>query len=592
MTFFKLKMLFLIWMIPFLFLIIYLGVRKRQKILTGFSHIKGLSFIAPDMGVKRRWIKAGLVLVAVLLLSIALAGPRYGFKWQTIEQKGVDIMIAIDCSRSMMAPDINPTRLERAKREIFDLLALLKGDRIGLVAFAGTAFVQCPLTLDYDAFHLFLNTLSPDFLPVGGSDMAGAVHAALEGFDETSASEKAIILITDGENTSPQDPVKAAEKAAEKKVKLFCIGVGRTEGVPIPEASGGFKKDLQGKIVLSRLDEGTLKQMAAATHGAYVRSVAGDMDLDAIYTKQIRAKMEGDTHSSGRKQIWEDRFQWPLALAVLCLFLELFLPVGRKNTAAVILAFSLVLMPGITRAGSTQDGARAYVSGDYDQALKHFIDAQLKDPDNAEILYNIGNAYYKKGDFESAAEHYKQALETEKNALKQKALYNLGNAEFKKGDAKKAIENYEAVLEIDAKDQKAKENLDFVKKMMAQQKKQQQENQEKNKDQTSKEKNPGDSGKSNSDRQQKPDAAEKNTPGETPPEYGDEMEKDNPANADTSEKEAAENQNPMMGEKKPADEKKQGMNKHQADKMLNRLKDQPGRAMIPSYRKKHVEKDW
>ncbi len=592
MKFFRIEMLFLIWMLPVLFLFIYLGMRKRHKILAGFSKTKGLVHIAPDTGVKRRWIKTGLVLGAVLFMAIALAGPRYGFKWQEVEQKGVDIMIAIDCSRSMMATDIKPNRLERAKREVFDLLTLLKGDRVGLVAYAGTAFVQCPLTLDYEAFNLFLNTLTPDYLPVGGSDMAAAVSAALDGFDEKAVSEKAIILITDGENTGSNDPVKAAQTAGEKKVKLFTIGVGRTQGVPVPEATGGFKKDRHGKIVLSRLDENTLKQMAAVTGGAYVRSVAGDMDLDAIYTKEIRAKMEGATHASGRKQVWEDRFQWPLALAVLCLFIELFLPVGKKNKVVAMMLLTVVMMPGASRAGSAMDGRRAYENGAYEKALKHFIDAQLEDPDRSEILYNIGNAYYKTNDFESAAEHYKQALETDNKDLRQKTLYNLGNAEFKKGDAQKAVESYDAALKINPDDQKTKENLAFVKKMMEQQKKQQQENKNQNKEQEKSQKEPGESGKDGQDQQKRPEPSEKDASGENSPEYGNQMDKDQQSGTGDPKKDKPDAQSPSTADPKHAGENKQEMAKTHAEKMLNRLKDQPGKALMPPYGKRVVEKDW
>jgi Ca-activated chloride channel family protein len=168
-------MLFLIWAVPLLFVVYIHGSRKRRRILKGFASVRGLSAIAPQTGSRRRRIKAALILGALFFMAIALCGPQYGYKWKEIERKGVDIVIAVDCSRSMLATDIRPTRLDRAKREVFDLLGMLKGDRIGLVAFAGTAFLQCPLTLDYEAFSLFMNVLSPDFLPVGGTDIPGAV---------------------------------------------------------------------------------------------------------------------------------------------------------------------------------------------------------------------------------------------------------------------------------------------------------------------------------------------------------------------------------------------------------------------------------
>ena len=303
MSFFRTEMLFFIWTVPLLVLVIVYGKRRRREILRRFSSDYGLDVIAPAKADLRRWIKGLLLLTTVLFTAVALAGPQYGFRWQEIRQRGMDIVIALDCSRSMTATDIQPSRLGRAKREVFDLLTMLRGDRVGLVAFAGTAFLQCPLTLDYDAFDLFLKALSPDYLPVGGTDITGALETATSGFDPKSAADKAIILITDGENTSDGDPVKAAEMLKEKKIKLFCIGVGGSDGVPIPEAAGGFKKDPSGQIVLSRLDENTLKKMAVVTGGTYVRSVAGDMDLDAIYADEIRRTMDAETLTSGRKQV-------------------------------------------------------------------------------------------------------------------------------------------------------------------------------------------------------------------------------------------------------------------------------------------------
>lgn len=301
MTFSDMDMLWLIWAVPVLFLFCFWGLRKRNRILARYATARGLAAISPDTVASRRWIKAAMLLMVVVLGVISIAGPQYGYQWRQIEQKGVDLIIALDCSKSMLATDIQPTRLDRAKREVVDLLNLLQGDRVGLVAFSGTAFLQCPLTLDYAAFHLFLSTLTPDFLPVGGTDIGMAIETALSGFNTTDASDKAVILITDGESTG-EDPLKAAKAAADAKVRLFCIGVGATDGVPIPTAGGGFAKDATGNIVLTRLDEATLKKVAVMTGGGYVRSVAGNMDLETIYTKHIRKEMEATTLSQQKKK--------------------------------------------------------------------------------------------------------------------------------------------------------------------------------------------------------------------------------------------------------------------------------------------------
>ena len=337
MTFARSEMLFFIWIVPLAFLVCSHGMRRRRRILLNYSSKHHMAQLSPRSSVRKRWGRHGLVLLSLLFSVLALSGPLYGYKWQTVERKGVDLFIAIDCSKSMLADDIKPTRLERAKREVTDLLSMLEGDRAGLVAFAGTAFIQCPLTLDYQAFHIFMNALGPDYIPVGGTDINGAILEALKGFGEKDNTDKAVILITDGESTV-SDAQEAVDEAKRKGVKMFCIGVGTEEGVPVPDSEGGFVKDDQGKIVLSRMDESSLSSIASQTGGGYVRSVAGDMDLDRIYRQEIRKDMEQKTLSSGKQKIAEDRFQWFLLPSVLFMTLAMGLrsvDSGWKNKGGV-----------------------------------------------------------------------------------------------------------------------------------------------------------------------------------------------------------------------------------------------------------------
>jgi len=601
MNFVRIEMLFLIWAVPLLLLVVIYGMKRRRRILAGFSSDRGLESIAPGAAVKRRRIKAVLILGALIFMVLALSGPQYGYRWQEIERKGIDIIIAIDCSRSMLATDIKPTRLDRGKREIFDLLYLLKGDRVGLVAFAGTAFMQCPLTLDYEAFNLFLNALSPDFLPVGGTNISGAIMAALAGFNSKDNSEKAVILITDGESTGG-DPVPAAEKAKAAGVKLFCIGVGKNDGVPVPDSQGGFKKDAAGKIVITRLDEDTLKKTAISTGGTYVRSVAGDMDLDVIYNREIRGKMDLATLSSGRKQIWEDRYQWFLALALAALVIELFLPSVRKTMLVSVLVLALTFNHSAAFAAgwyqSMQKGLEAYEKQDYEKALKIFIDAQLEDPDRLETYYNIGNAYYKLGDYRSAFENYEQALKSEKLALKQKSLYNRGNSNYRMGKLEEAATDYEAALKLASNDREASQNLEFVKKMMAMKKQQQQQNR-------SEDRKKSEDGKESSQADQKngePKPQDKSTDrqnadkdtAEPSAEYGKSMDA---GAADDNKGQASASQHEKTGQDqkvavKGAEQTPDPDQIKQAERMLNRLQDMPGKAMMPDYRERKVEKDW
>ncbi len=632
MKFARMEMLFLIWAVPVCFLLYLYGNKKRKKILETFSTRRGLKSIVPVRGDTRRWIKAGLALAAMTVMALALSGPQYGYKWQETQQQGVDIVIALDCSKSMLATDIKPTRLDRAKRKIYDLLGILEGDRVGLVAFAGTAFLQCPLTLDYGAFHIFLQTLTPDYLPVGGTDISAAVRTSLSAFDEKVSSEKALILITDGENTGEDDPIKAAEEAQKAGVKIFCIGVGSEGGVPVPEKEGSLKKDKSGQIVVTRLDEESLKKMAVLTGGTYVRSVAGDMDLELIYKQEIRGKMEQSALAGGRRQIWEDRYQWVLIFALIFLGVEIFLPsVGKA--AAVLAFFVLISMPYDVYANAMRDGLEAYDKGEYEKALKFFIDAQLDDPDNPKILYNIGNTYYKLENYDSAAQNYSKALEKEDKELKEKLLYNLGNANFRKKKYDDAIKNYEAALQINPDDPQAKQNMEFakqVKEQMEQQQKQEcdkgekgdkdqekkdgqdkkkgenqdQENQDQDKkegedrEKNGEQENQEQEEKSGEQSEQQEDQGEEQKSGENKdkaqpsPESGKEKEDEGKQSASGEEKKEEEKQ---MGEAKPSDEKNQpdaDAAQQQMEKMLNRLKDEPGKAMIPRYRERHVEKDW
>ncbi|WP_373498244.1 VWA domain-containing protein, partial [Desulfococcus sp.] len=473
----RIEMLFLIWALPVLLLFFLYGMHRRRGILHRFASEKGQGAIVAGTSHGPRWLKAALVLASLFWAAVALSGPQYGFRWQEIERKGIDIIIALDCSRSMLARDISPTRLDRAKREVYDLLGLLQGDRIGLVAFAGTAFLQCPLTLDYGAFHLFLESLAPESLPVGGSDISAAVAASQSAFDARGSREKAVILITDGEDTGVSgDPLKAAEAARSAGVTLFCIGVGTREGVPVNDPGGGFLKDRAGKIVVSRLAEETLRQMTAATGGTYVASTAGDMDLDAIYTRDIRGRMEMETLQGGRKQVWEDRYQWALFLAVAALMAEMCLPSRKKaggGAGWMILMLIILNSPAAAHADALRDGVSAYRQEDFEGALKHFIDAQLDAPDDPEIRYNIGSAYYRLGDFDAAAKSLEGAAASEDRAVRRDALFNLGNANFRRQDVKRAIENYEAVLKMAPDDRDAAENLEFAKKVLAAQQKQQ-----------------------------------------------------------------------------------------------------------------------
>ena len=235
----------------------------------------------------------------------------------------MDIIVAVDVSQSMLAADIKPSRLERARHEVSDLLNLLDGDRIGLVAFAGTSFLQCPLTLDYQSAGIFLDALEPDLIPIQGTSISHALRTAIEAFSRVEKKSKAIILITDGEDHGG-NLEEVSRLALEEGVKIFVIGIGQETGAPIPSAEPGrgFKKDSSGELVLSKFNEPLLQKIAVQSGGTYVRSVIGDMDLQKIYLEDIKQTVATKELRTSRRKRWQERFQWMLALALLCLTAE------------------------------------------------------------------------------------------------------------------------------------------------------------------------------------------------------------------------------------------------------------------------------
>jgi len=289
------------------------------------------SRMMPEYRPKLRHLKSALVLVGLFFLCVALLRPQWGYQIREIKRVGIDIYVIVDTSDSMMAEDISPNRMERAKRELIDLLSYLRGDRIGLIAFEGRPFVACPLTTDYSAFRLFIDELDTDLIPVQGTDIALAIDKALTSFDAQDNRSKAIILITDGEQTEGRmDSV--TQKAKNMGVKIFVIGMGSEKGAPIPLPGGdGFKKDKDGKLVISKLREEPLQKLALDTGGTYVRSVTGDLDLEQIYLKGIQRTLKATELAMDQKIIGDERFQIPLFFAVLFILFEPFVREAKKQ---------------------------------------------------------------------------------------------------------------------------------------------------------------------------------------------------------------------------------------------------------------------
>jgi Ca-activated chloride channel family protein len=475
MHFARPQFLWLLWLLPPLLALFWVAARRSREALARFADPALWDRVAPAArGGGARWLRGSLLLSALVLFVLALAGPRWGFRWEEVKRRGVDLVIALDLSRSMLAQDFKPDRLTVAKRELRDLLDLLQGDRVALVVFAGTAFVQVPLTLDYGAFEVFLDQLDPDWVPVGGTDLAAAVRAGIGAFPEGERRGRAMLLLTDGEDHSGELE-KAGAEAKEQGVHVFVVGVGAPEGAPIPDGRGGFVKE-DGRVVLSRLGEDELKALALGTGGTYVRSVAGDMDLRQVYLTDVKGTLEARQLASSRQKRWEERFQWLLLPALLLVLLESVLRPRKRGALAAPLAaavaLALLAAPGTASAGWLGDllggddprrlGRAAYDAGRFDEALQNWVSAQVQDPGDPRIDYDIGLAHYRLQHWADAEKAFREAAATDEPELAADGLYNAGNAAFQQGRFLEAVGAYEGCLEIREDDEDCQYNRDLA----------------------------------------------------------------------------------------------------------------------------------
>ena len=259
---------------------------------------------------------------AVALLALSLARPQWGFRWEEVRRRGLDILILLDTSRSMLATDLTPNRLQQAKWGIRDLTGLLRGDRVGLVTFAGASFLQCPLTIDYAAFLMTLDDVYVGSVPRGGTAIAEALRSALDTFEKQSQGERVVVLITDGEDHEG-DPLALVDELKSAHIRVYTIGVGTRAGelLPAPDNGAGFQKDSAGQVVKSALQEDLLTRLAVQTGGTYVRAAPGDLGLERLLQEQMAQLARQETDSRMMK-IGEERAGWLLGAALLLLVAE------------------------------------------------------------------------------------------------------------------------------------------------------------------------------------------------------------------------------------------------------------------------------
>jgi len=458
--------------------------------------------LTQSVSVGRRWLQRGFTLAALALLFVALAGPLVGYRWELVNRRGIEIIFAVDTSRSMSTPDVKPDRLTRAKLAIDDFTNELDGDAIGLVAFAGEAFLVCPMTLDYGAFHESLGAIDINTIPRGGTDIAAAIRGAQAALRRRPGSDKILILVTDGEDLEG-DALTAAQAAARQdSLKIYTIGVGTAQGDLIPlsdNPNGGFVKDESGDFVKSRLDEPALKAIAAATGGQYAPLGPQGEGFEALYRNSLAPLLKHDL-ASRQQRVYIERYQWPLSGALALLLSSLLIgsrrrirarsresaPERRKwagpAAASLLLPLTFATWCGPARASPTS-AQQAYDKGDFTAAAREYAAAAQRDPKTPVLQFNLGSAAYRAGQYPQAAQAFQASIsrsvsgDPKRLAEQEDAYYNLGNTLYRTGQGtlqssqqqtlqswEQAVKAYDTALELRADDTDAKYNRDLVKR--------------------------------------------------------------------------------------------------------------------------------
>ncbi|WDN87509.1 Ca-activated chloride channel-like protein [Desulfosarcina sp. BuS5] len=549
---------YLLFIIPVIIFLIVFKNRKKKVALGLFADANLLpDLIWPGLAgnVKKGilFFKGLFFVFAVIFLILACAGPRWGSHYQDVQRKGVDIIFLLDVSSSMQAQDVKPDRLERAKREITDFLKIVEGDRVGLVLFAGDAFVQSPLTLDYDALSMFLASVTLDTLPVPGTDIGNGIKTALNAFNFKFATDKVIVLITDGEDNEGRGLQQAA-KAMEKGVKIFVYGIGDPSGAPIPDETGGFKKDKDGNLIMSKLNEKDLRKISEVADGRYVRSVTGDLDLDRLYFEGIKKKTEAKDLESGKIKVFEERFYIFTWLSIIFLIIEGVIGLKRRCTGFFLIVAALIFCSE-NRGVANENPEELYQQGHYQEAEKAFIKKDMNHPEDVRNRYNRGCASFQNSNYEGASAAFRSALKrTDDKKISFRAAYNLGASLFKQGDMQAAADAFKQAIKLNPGDEDSRYNYELALKM-AEEKKQQEQKQ--------KEKQDKGQDQNNKDDKKKEDSKDQNK------EQDNKKQGNNDAN--NPEDQNKKNQGGKSNEKKKAENKNQdngpdGQNDHDRNK--------------------------
>lgn len=476
-------------LIPALIFFLYYSYKNSKKNLEKFCSFEKIKEIIPSFDRKFLISKFIILNLSLLFIITAIISPRWGYDWKEIEGKGANIFIALDLSKSMLADDISPSRLFRAKLEIEKLINILNGDRVGFIIFAGSSYLQSPLTHDYIMVKNWIKEIDIEAIQNPGTSIKSAIETAIKGFSYIDIGSKILIIISDGEEQDEKTK-EMAQEAKKQGIKIVSIGIGSSKGAPI-KYNGSLIKDEKGKIVISRLNDSMLKEIASLTDGKYIRSRSGNFHLEQLYRNFIRAENESVKLKSGKIQKWKESFQIFLVIAFILLILEIFLGINFKNFLPSLLLMSLLINTNPTQAFININKIKAnnqLKKNEFTKAKENYIKELAKNPKDSRLNYHLGVCLYKENNLEQAQNFFNQSIEnnTRDKFLKEKSFYNLGNTLFKKQEYKNAIFNYEQALKIDPEDKKAEFNLKLAKKLLEEDKKNQDQEKEKDKEKDNK----------------------------------------------------------------------------------------------------------
>ena len=491
MTFGEPALLWCLLALPLFAALIMHNDRRRQKRLEQLVAVRLLPELTDPVGRLQTLIKQTLFLAALAAFVLALARPQLGSVEQNIEQHGRDIVLAIDTSKSMLSTDYPPNRLTRAKLAVQDILDSMKGDRIGLIAFAGTAQVEAPLTTDYQTVLDAITQLDTKTVERGGTDITSAIHAAELALGKSEGSYRALVLLTDGEDLE-ENAIAAAKDAASFGIRIFTVGIGTKEGalIPVDPDRQELLRDRDGQTVRSRLDESRLRAIAEQTGAFYVHLENGAMSR--LIDSGLRKLGEGKIDDRSTR-IPVERYRWPLIFGMLLLLLSAALNDRRKKQGParqtpVHGTLALVLLASILNAHANS-GLDHYNQGDFDKALENFREELKHEPDSPRINFNLGDANYRLQKYDEAFEAYSKAMVSSDAALQEKAYYNAGNSLFMEGNHAQDLEQqlsnyydaryqYNQALNRNPGDEQAKKNLRLLEERIKDAEKQKEEEQQ------------------------------------------------------------------------------------------------------------------